>query len=336
MGKWQNVPVLITGGLGMIGSTIAIKLVQEGARIAVLDSLHPLYGGNLFNLEPHLEHIGVCVADIRDEAAVRHIVRGKEVIFNLAAQVSYTLSVTDPMLDLDVNCRGNLVLLEACRQQNLRPRVMFSSTRMVYGRTLSCPVSETHRTDPLMPYAVHKLAAEKYHLMYSENYGIPCVIARIANPYGPRQQMKHSQYGIVNWFIRLAMEGGTIKIFGEGKQRRDYVYVDDVADALIALATADGVDGEIFNIGSGQGTAFENMAQLVVETVRNGSLERVPWPANYANIETGDYVSDLTKIRGYTGWAPKRNLTEGVRETYEYYAQHRSHYWSGRVDLLPR
>ena len=327
----SGISVLITGGLGMIGSTVALKLLEQGARVSILDALLPLYGGNLFNLGDQTRDVELCIADIRDAAAVRHMVLDKDVIFNLAAQVSYTDSMTDPLLDLSINCRGHLILLEACRQQNLKPYILFTSSRMVYGRTLTCPVDENHPMDPLMPYAVHKLAGEKYHLMYFRNYGIPCAIARIANPYGPRQQMKHGKYGIVNWFIRLAMEGQTIKIFGDGKQKRDYVYVEDVADALIALAATDGVDGEIYNVGSGEGTAFEDMARLVVEAVGNGRIETVPWPANYANIETGDYVSDLTKIRSHTGWEPKASFREGLSKTDTYYRQYRSKYWSDNV-----
>ena len=324
---WVGVPVLITGGLGMIGSTIAKKLVELGAQVTVLDAMLPLYGGNLFNLHPYSDKINICVADIRDEAAVNFLVRDKEVIFNLAAQVSYTDSVTDPLLDLDINCRGHLTLLESCRNQELKPRVVFSSSRMVYGRTLKCTVDENHRTDPLMPYAVHKLAGEKYHFMYYQNNGIPCVIARIANPYGPGQQMKHSKYGIVNWFIKMAMENQTIKIFGAGNQKRDYVFVSDIADALISLATAQNIEGKIFNVGSGEGVAFKEMAKTVVETVGRGQIEFVPWPSNYENIETGDYVSDITKISSYSEWVPKVALGEGVQMTYEFYKENKMHYW---------
>lgn len=319
--------VLITGGLGMIGSTIALKLVQQGAKVTILDALLPLYGGSEFNIEKYRDQLEVVIADIRDVDTVYRIVQDKDIIFSLAAQVSYTDSVTDPLLDLDINCRGHCILLEACHQQDLKPRLVFSSSRMVYGRTLTCPVNENHRTDPLMPYAVNKLAGEKYYLMNYINYGIPCVIARIANPYGPRQQMKHSKYGIVNWFIRSAMEGRTIKIFGNGRQKRDYVYVDDIADALITLAMVDGVEGEIFNIGSGRGIAFEDMARLVLETVGKGQIEKVIWPSNYANIETGDYVSDLSKMFTYSGWTPKVSFREGLDSTYAYYLEYRDKYW---------
>jgi len=327
MHSLSGTSVLITGGLGMIGSTVAIKLVQQGAKVVILDALLPLYGGNEFNIESCRHQVELCIADIRDEAAVRHIVRGKDVIFNLAAQVSYTDSVTDPLLDLDINCRGHLTLLEACRQQNLTPRIVFASSRMVYGRTLTCPVNEGHRTDPLLPYAVHKLTGEKYHLMYYRNYGIRCLVARIANPYGPRQQMKHSRYGIVNWFLRQAIEGNVVRVFGDGRQQRDYIYVDDIAEALIALAATDDTAGEVFNVGSGTATAFIDMVHLVIKAVGDGQVECVPWPADYANVETGDYVSDITKIESVTGWSPRIGLKQGIERTYAYYSRYKEHYW---------
>lgn len=325
--NWEGLSVLITGGLGMIGSTIARKLVQMGASVTIIDAMYPLYGGNLFNLEPYAHHVTVHVADIRDESAVRYLVRDKTFIFNLAAQVSYTDSVIDPYLDLDINCRGHLVLLEACRQQNLKPKIVFSSSRMVYGKTLVCPVDENHRTEPLMPYAIHKLAGEKYHMMYCNNFDIPCSIARIANPYGPRQQMKHSKYGIVNWFMRQAIEGNPIRIFGDGIQKRDYIYVDDIADALIALAESSETTGQTFNVGSGIGTTFSEMVRSIIDVVGNGSLEYIPWPENYASVETGDYISDLTKIRSKTGWAPQISFVDGIRQTFVYYSQYRMQYW---------
>lgn len=327
MKNLSGLSILITGGLGMIGSTLALKLIEQGAKVSILDALLPLYGGNLFNLGDQIQNVELCIADIRDAAAVRHVVSDKDVIFNFAAQVSYTDSVTDPLLDLDINCRGHLILLEACRQQNIRPHILFSSSRMVYGKTLTCPVDENHPTNPLMPYAIHKLAGEKYHLMYAQNCGIPCTIARIANPYGPRQQMKHSKYGIVNWFIRQTMMNEVIQIFGDGAQLRDYIYVSDIADAFISLMMSPDAQGEVFNIGSGTGTSLATMAKTVVAYLGHGEVQHIPWPENYANVETGDYVSDLEKLKRVTGWAPRVDLAEGVRRTFHYYHQFGDYYW---------
>ena len=311
----------------MIGSTVALKLLNQGHEVTVLDALLPLYGGNFFNLEPRRRDIELLIADIRDEAAVRYAVQGKDVIFNLAAQVSYVDSMADPLLDLDINCRGQLTILEACRRQELRPMIVFASSRMVYGAIESCPVSEEHPTVPLMPYAIHKLTGEKYHLMYYRDYGVPGTIARVANPYGPRQQMKHSKYGMVNWFIRLAIEDQTIRVFGDGQQLRDYIYVDDIADALIAMAVSDKARGQVYNVGSGVGTPFIEMAKLIALTVGKGRVENIVWPPDYLNIETGDYVSDISRIRRDTGWYPKTKLEEGIRLTYEFYSANRHHYW---------
>ena len=319
--------VLLLGGLGLIGSTLAHQLVELGARVTIVDALFPQYGGNLKNLEGIEDRVTLHVGDIRDETLMRAVVPGQECIVNLAAQVSYTDSVFDPLLDLDINCRGHLLLLELCRHLNPDSKVLFAGSRLQFGRIERIPVGEDHPQLPLMPYGIHKMAAEKYCQMYHRTHSLCTTVLRLANPYGPRQQMKHSKYGIVNWFIRLAMEGGTIKVFGDGRQVRDYVFVDDVATAFLLAGSLGEADGEVFNVGSGTPTSFREMAEAVVRIVGGGRIEFVPWPPEYTNIETGDYVTDITRIKRLLGWAPRTSLADGIAETHRYYQRHRAAYW---------
>jgi UDP-glucose 4-epimerase len=319
--------VLLLGGAGLIGSTLAHRLVALGARVTIVDALFPQYGGNPKNLEGIEDRAALHVGDIRDEALMRGLVPGQQSIVNLAAQVSYTDSVFDPLLDLDINCRGHLMLLELCRHLNPDAKVLFAGSRLQFGRIERIPVAEDHPQLPLMPYGIHKMTAEKYCQMYHRIHRLRTTVLRLANPYGPRQQMKHSKYGIVNWFIRLAMEGGAIKVFGDGRQVRDYVYVDDVATAFLLAGSLAAADGEVFNVGSGIPTSFRQMAEEVVRVVGRGRIEFVPWPADYTNIETGDYVTDITRIKRLLGWTPRVSLADGIAETHRYYQRHRAAYW---------
>jgi UDP-glucose 4-epimerase len=319
--------VLITGGAGMIGSTIARLAVAHGARVTIVDAMLPLYGGNLFNLNGILDQVEFVQGDIRDFALIKRLVGGQDYIFSLAGQVSYVDSNTEPLLDLDINCKGHLQLLEACRQANPRARLFFASSRFVYGKIEYNPVDESHPFNCLSIYGIHKLAGEKYYRFYHEAYGLHTVSARIANPYGPRQQMKHSKYGILNWFIRLALEGKPLTVFGEGLQRRDYVFNEDLAEAALALTLTPGTDGQVYNLGSGTGVALIDMARLVAAAVPGTEVRQVEWPADRYFVETGDYISDLTAITAITGWRPQTSLAAGIDRTQKYYRQHRGQYW---------
>lgn len=320
-------PVLLLGGLGLIGSTLAHRLVALGARVTILDARLPPYGANPQNLAGIADRIALEVGDIRDESVMARLVPGQACIVNLAAQASYNDSLIDPFLDLDINCRGHLLLLELCRRLNRQARVLFAGSRLQFGRITRVPTDEDHPQVPLMPYGVHKSTAEKYSLMYHRVHGLPTTVLRLANPYGPRQQMRHSKYGILNWFLRLAMDGGVITVYGDGRQIRDYVYVDDLATAFLLAGALEPAIGEVFNVGSGVGTSFRAMAERVVEIVGRGTVASVPWPADYPNIDTGDYVADITRIRRALGWAPTTPLGEGIARTHAYYREHRAAYW---------
>lgn len=324
MAPFAGKSVLITGGAGFLGSNLAHELARQGARIGILDTLDPRYGGNLFNLTGI--PADVTVGDIRDADLLEKILPGTDYIFNFAAQVSYIDSANIPFEDLDVNCRGHLVLLEACRRHCPQVKIVFSSSRMVLGKILFDPMSEKHPTLPLSLYGIHKLTAEKYHLMYTRTHGIKTVVLRITNPYGIRQQIKHSKYSLPGWFLRQAMEDKTIGIFGDGEQLRDYIYVSDIVDAILSVASADGTSGELYNCGTGRSSKFKDMIETIIRVVGKGRVEYKPWPKDYERIETGDFNVDTAKIRQATGWSPKVSLEEGVRRMYEYYREHWARY----------
>lgn len=319
--------VLITGGLGFLGSNLAHRLVELGARVTILDALLPLYGGNGFNVADIQDKVDVEIGDVRDEKLVGRLIKGCHYVFHFAAQVSYIDSAKLPFLDLDLNCGGTLKVLEACRKRAPEAKILFSSSRMVLGRLQYTPVDEEHPTQPLTIYGVHKLACEKYCDFYHRTYGLHTVVLRISNPYGPRQQMKHSKYSILGWFMRQAMEGQTIRIFGDGEQIRDYVYVDDIVRLFLRAGATPATDGLVLNAGSGVGTRFADAVQTVIEIVGNGDTLYVPWPDDYERVETGDFVADMARVRSILGWQEGVGLREGLHRTYEYYRKNFSHYW---------
>lgn len=325
--KIKNKKVLITGGLGMIGSTLANKLVSIGAEVTLLDSLIKPYGANFFNVKDINQLIKINISDIRDKESVKVLVQDKDIIINLAGQVSHNDSLNNPYLDADINYIGHLNVLEAVKNNNPTAKILYSGSRLQFGKIISNPVAEDHPLNPLTPYAVNKTAAENLYLYYNRVFNIPIVLFRIANPYGPRCQMQHSKYAIINWFIRNAMEDKEITIFGDGSQIRDYIFVDDLAEAFILASVDDNIKSEIFNIGSGTGTSFKDMVQLVVEVVGKGKIKYQLWPQDYLNVETGDYITNISKITRMLNWVPKTSLKKGIEETVSYYQQFRNYYW---------
>ena len=319
--------VLITGGAGMIGSTIASLLVEQGAEVTVVDAMLPPYGGNRFNLNGIMDKLVFVKGDIRDLDRVKEWVDGADYVFSLAAQVSYVDSNHDPLHDLDINCRGHLNLLLALSHINRRAKVIFTSSRFVYGTIEYNPVDEGHDFNCLSIYGIHKLAGEKYYRFYHDSQGLDTVSVRITNPYGPRQQMKHGKYGIVNWFIRLALEAKPLTVFGEGLQQRDYIFVEDVAEGILNVALADGTAGQVYNLGTGVGTPFIDMVHLVAENIPGTEVQYLPWPQDRYFVETGDFIADISKLRGATDWTPRTGLPEGIAKTIAFYRQHREKYW---------
>jgi nucleoside-diphosphate-sugar epimerase len=324
--SFANQKIVITGGLGFLGSNLALRLVDLGAHVTVIDNLHPLYGGNRFNIAGAEGRIDVVLDDVRNLAVLEPLIERSDTLFHLAAQVSYIDSLAMPYEDLDLNAKATLGILECCRKVNPRLRIIFSSSRMTYGRVEGGLVSENSPTNPLSLYGIHKLTAEKYLLMYFKDFGIPSTILRLTNPYGPRQQIKHSKYSLVGWFVRQAMEGNVIRVFGDGEQLRDYVFVDDIVSAMLRCAETRSTAGEVINVGSGQSTRFRDMVSAVIRCVNQGSMEFVPWPEHYERVETGDISVDISKLTSLTRWQPMYTLDEGIQKTFEYYSEHATHY----------
>jgi nucleoside-diphosphate-sugar epimerase len=304
--------ILVTGGFGFIGSNLCARLLDLGAEVTVLDRM-------LQNHSQNQSMMRVMVADIRSREAIKKAVAAQDVIFNLAGTSGAADSNKFPLKDLDINCRGHLTLLEACRSVNPGVRLVFPSSRLVYGRPQRLPVNEAHPLAPESIYAVHKLAVENYLFMYAHSFGMKATVLRIANPYGPLQSRESRGYGIANRFIQAAVAGDTIFVFGDGKQRRDYLFVEDLVDVLLRSAWSDHSGSRIYNIGSGEATPLLEMAELAVAAAGKGKIEQVPWPPDYRAVETGDYVSDITLAGDELGWRPSTGIREGINRTVAYY-----------------
>lgn len=319
--------ILITGGLGFIGSNLARSLVTYGARLVLVDSLIPDYGGNPFNISGIEDRVHVNIADIRDRSGMNHLVRGRDYIFNLAGQVSHIDSMKDPMTDLEINCRSQLSLLEACRDNNPDAKIIFAGTRQVYGKPVYIPVDEGHPLSPTDVNGINKMAGEWYHILYHRVYGIRAVSLRLTNTFGPGLLMKHSRQGFIPWFIRQAIDGETITIFGNGQQKRDANYVDDVVRAFLLAAASEEANGQIFNLGGREPITLLELAEKIIEIAQSGSYMIVPFPAEKKRIDIGDYWGDYQRIYAALGWQPEIGLEEGLAKTIDYYRKHKEHYW---------
>jgi UDP-glucose 4-epimerase len=321
--------VLVTGGLGFIGSNLTRALVELGADVLIVDSLLADAGGNLFNVEGLEPRVRVNIADIRQGTTMNYLVRDRDVIFNLAGQVSHIDSMRDPHTDLEINCRSQLTLLEACRQHNPRTKVVYAGTRQIYGRPDRLPVDESQLVRPTDINGINKAAGEQYHLVYNNVFGVRACSLRLTNVYGPRQLIRHNRQGFIGWFIRLALEGREIQIFGDGSQVRDLVYVDDVADAFLRAGCDDACNGGAFNVGGSQPIAHRDLVDLLIATAGAGNRRFVDWPEDAKRIDIGSFYSDSTRFQMLTGWKPGVDLETGVANTLAFYRAHRSHYVDG-------
>jgi UDP-glucose 4-epimerase len=319
--------VLITGGLGFIGSNLAIELVALGAEVMLLDALLDGHGGNFFNIEPIRDRVTVNLSDMRDQNTLRHMVRDKDYIFHLAGQNDHVLSQTDPFLDIDINIKGSAILLETCRRYNSDARLIYSGTRGEYGPAITLPVSEDQIENPRGIYELSSLTAQKLFKIYHANHRIRSATLRLTNTYGERAQMRHDRFGVANWFIRLAIDDGTIRVFGDGSYLRDFLYVGDAVDALLMCAATEEAYGQVFNIGDDRPSSFRALAETVVRVAESGRWEFAPFTPERAALEPGDYYSDIRKVRQVVGWEPKTSLVDGIRETVAYYRRHKAHYW---------
>jgi UDP-glucose 4-epimerase len=316
---------LITGGLGFIGSNLAVRLISRGAEVTILDAMVLGLGGNYFNIEKIKENVVVHEGNLNDKKLIEECVKDKDVIFHLAGQVNHKRSINKPYEDVDIRVNGTISLLEACKNHNPSAKIIYSSTRGVYGNSNKIPVSEKSPVNPMVMYAITSLAAENILSMYKKFYGIESTILRLVNIYGPRHQMQHS-YGIVNYFIMQSMSHKPITIMGTGKIIRDFLFVDDACDAFIECAKNPKTDGKIFNVGSGKKTSFIGLANEI-KNVANGKVNLVKYTKIEKQLEPGNFVADISKMKKETRWKPKTKLSDGIKKTVDFYKKNKKHYW---------
>jgi UDP-glucose 4-epimerase len=328
---YRSRPVMITGGLGFIGSNLARRLAELGADVLLVDSLIADYGGNLFNIDGIENRVRINVADIRQQTTMNYLVQGRAVIFNLAGQVSHIDSMRDPYTDLEINCRSQLTILEACRHHNRDAKVVFAGTRQVYGKPDSLPVDESQLVRPTDINGINKVAGEYYHLVYNNVFGVRGCSLRLTNVYGPRQLIKHNRQGFIGWFIRLAIEDKTISIYGDGSQLRDFVYVDDAVDAFLRAGAADACNGEVFNVGGAEPISHRDLTTLLLDVAGTGRVEYIEWPAEKKAIDIGSFHADSSKFQRTTGWRSTVDLHDGLARTLEFYRRH----WDQYVPASP-
>jgi len=320
--------VLVTGGLGFIGSTLARELVAFGAEVTLIDSLIPEYGGNRANIEGIEDRVDVQLSDVRDQHAMMQHVRGRDVIFNLAGQTSHLDSMVDPYTDLEINCRAQLSILETCRHSNPDAKVVFASTRQLYGRPQYLPVDERHPVAPVDVNGINKAAGEQYHLVYGDVYGIPVTVLRLTNTYGPRMRVRDARQTFLGYWLRSIVLGDELVIWGDGEQRRDFNYVDDAVRAFLLAATRDEANGTIFNLGYDHHVSLRELAELLVRINGGGSYRFEPFPPDRRAIDIGDYYSDHRRISERLGWVPQVSLEEGLARSIAFYRENGERYWS--------
>jgi UDP-glucose 4-epimerase len=323
---FDNRRCLITGGLGFIGSNLAWRLVELGADVMLVDSLIPTYGGNLFNIRGLENKLKINIADVRDENSMDYLVRGQDYIFNLAGQISHLDSMNDPYTDMEINCRSQLSILEACRKNNAEVKIVYAGTRQIYGNPDYLPVDENHLVRPTDVNGINKAAGERYHLVYAAAYGMRTASLRLTNCYGPRQWMRDNRLTSQGWLLRLVMDDQTAQIYGDGQQLRDLNYADDVVDAFLRVAAFEETNGQFFNLG-GQPYSLVQQVEMMIELAGTGRYELVPWPENKQKISIGSYYGDYRKIQTMLGWQPTIEVPEGLRRTIEYYRQYKQFYW---------
>ena len=317
--------ILITGGLGFIGSNLARRLLGLGARITLVDSLIPEYGGNHANVVDFANKVSISITDVRDPHAMRHLIKGQDFLFNLAGQTSHLDSMADPHTDLEINCRAQLSILEACRSENPGIRVVFASTRQIYGKPDWLPVDENHMIRPTDVNGIYKLAGEWYHILYSRVHGIRACWLRLTNTYGPGMRIKDARQTFLGIWIRKALEGQAFEIW-EGGQKRDFTYIEDCVDALLLAAAFPEAEGEIFNLGGCEVVTLRELGDLLREVEPLARYELHTFPADRKAIDIGDFYADFSKIRDRLGWRPQTDLRSGLQKTVEYYRNHMASY----------
>lgn len=318
--------IIISGGLGFIGSNLAIRLVEYGADVTVIDNLFPDYGGNLRNIEPIKDQINVHISDVRDESCIQQLVQQKDYFFNLAGQTSHLDSMKNPFTDLEINSKAQLSILEVCRKFNPDIKIVFASTRQIYGRPQYLPVDEKHPLVPVDINGINKLSGEMYHTLYNKVYNIKTAVLRLTNTYGPRMRIKDARQTFLGIWVRNLLENKPITIYGKGTQIRDYNYISDVVDAFLLVASSNIWDGSIFNIGNYKTLSLKSTAELMIKENNAGSYVLVPFPDELKTIDIGDFYSDYSKIKECLGWNPLISNQIGFKETIEYFRNNYEYY----------
>ncbi|PYJ33113.1 MAG: NAD-dependent epimerase [Verrucomicrobia bacterium] len=330
-GLFSGANVLVTGGLGFIGSSLTRQLVTLGAKVTLVDSLIPEYGGNLFNIHDFRDKVSIELADVRDTKAMAALIKKRDFLFNLAGQTSHLDSMTDPLTDLNINAVAQLHILEACRLHNPDVKIVFASTRQIYGRPEYLPVNEKHPTNPVDVNGINKLAGESYHLLYNNIYKIRACALRLTNTYGPGMRVKDARQTFLGVWLRRVIEGEPIQVYGDGRQLRDFNFVTDVVKALLLAAGDPASEGQLFNLGTKEYISLEELAALLVRLNKHGRYELVPFPADQKAIDIGDYYGDFSKIQNALGWSPEVPLENGLAMTLAYYRKHHAHYWNSKT-----
>ena len=326
--NFKGKKVLITGGAGFIGSNLAIKLVELAAEVTIIDSLIPTYGGNLFNLEPIKNNVKLNILDVRDEHSMKYLIKDQDYLLNLAGQTSHIDSMNEPYTDLEINVKAQLSILEACRRNNPDIKIVFASTRQIYGKPQYLPVDENHPLYPVDVNGINKMAGEWYHIVYNDVYNLRSVVLRLTNTYGPRMRVKDARQTFLGIWIKNVIEGNKILVFGDGKQIRDFNYVDDVVNAILLSAQSNDVNGMIFNLGADDPINLEDTAKLLMGFSPAADYELVPFPADRKAIDIGDYYADYKNINSKLGWQPKVLLKDGLQLTIDYYKKFHEYYWN--------
>lgn len=324
--NYTNKNVLITGGLGFIGSNLAHVLDASGARVTIVDSLVPEYGGNLFNIRALKGKVHLNICDVRDPYALTYLLKDQHYLFNLAGQTSHIDSMIDPQTDLQINLVAQLSLLETCRKFNPDIKIVFASTRQIYGQPDYLPVDEKHPVRPVDVNGINKLAGEQYHMLYNNVHGLRACALRLTNTYGPRMRIKDSRQTFLGIWVRLILERKRFEIFGDGQQLRDFNYIDDCIDALLLAGSTNASNGKVYNLGSNEVISLQKLANLLVAAKTEGEYDLIEFPKERKVIDIGDYYGDFSLIQKELGWSPKIGMAEGLNRTLEYYRTNLNHY----------
>ena len=322
---FNNSKVFITGGLGFIGSNLARRLVELGADVLLVDSLNPQYGGNLFNIAGIKNRVRVNISDVRDEHSMKYLVQGQDYLFNLAGQTSHMDSMRDPHTDLEINAKAQLFILEACRRYNSDIKIVFASTRQIYGKPQYLPVDEKHPLCPVDINGVNKFAGECYHLLYNNVHGIQSNVLRLTNTIGPRMRIKDARQTFLGIWVRLLVEGKPFEVW-DGQPLRDFTYVDDAVNAFLTAAASVGVSGKIFNLGGDRAITLQDLAELLLKVNGGGQYIVKEFPSERKRIDIGDYYANYDLIHSTLGWEPTVPLEEALRTILDYYKEHLDKY----------